>query len=155
MQNKVIPFWENYIINDKGEIYSTLSSRNIKGSIDSKGYVTIILRKKTGAKKSIFLHQLVAKMFIPNPENKPQVNHIDFDKSNNCVENLEWCTMKENIKHYYNNPIVTNRKLSLDQIELIKELVKDRTWTYKKISKRFGISESYVYKIVKNIRCNY
>lgn len=58
------------------------------------GYLTVFIDGKTR-----YLHRIVAKAFIPNPENKEQVNHIDGNKSNDCVENLEWVSHFENIKH--------------------------------------------------------
>lgn len=54
-------------------------------------------------RKNLILHRIVAKAFIPNPENKQQVNHIDWDKNNNCANNLEWCTDKENKEHWIKN----------------------------------------------------
>lgn len=71
-----------------------------KPFISKKGYHSIQLRK-LGSNKNFRIHRLVAQAFIPNPENKPEVNHLDTIKSNNFVENLEWCTNLENVEHYW------------------------------------------------------
>jgi len=62
------------------------------------GYLSICLHKE-GVWSKYLMHRLVATTFIPNPENKPEVNHIDGNKHNNRVENLEWCTKSENLMH--------------------------------------------------------
>lgn len=54
---------------------------------------------KKNVQKNFYIHRLVANAFIPNPENLPQVNHKDEDKTNNCVENLQWCNTKYNINY--------------------------------------------------------
>lgn len=76
----------------------------IKNATISKGYqgVTLTKEKKRYPKK---VHRLVAEAFIPNANNKPQVNHIDCNKKNNCVDNLEWCTNSENQLHACKNGI--------------------------------------------------
>lgn len=67
------------------------------------GYYQITLWKGKHNGKTYLIHRLVAQHFIPNPDNLPQVNHIDHDRSNNRVDNLEWCTAKYNSNHKRNN----------------------------------------------------
>ena len=71
----------------------------IKGVINHKGYMEIRIKDDNKKRNYIRVHRLVAKAFISNPENKEQVNHIDGNKLNNCVENLEWNTNQENQIH--------------------------------------------------------
>lgn len=76
--------------------------------IDRYGYPCITLNKKSHI-KTITIHRLVAKSFISNPENKPQVNHIDGNKLNNKVNNLEWCTSKQNTIHAWKTGLCKSR----------------------------------------------
>lgn len=84
-----------------------LEEREIIGDKDSFGHVRVTLYKN-GTKKRIFLHRLIAESFIPNSENKPEIDHINAIPDDNRVENLRWVTHQENL----NNPITLKRKSS-------------------------------------------
>ena len=94
----------SYIVSDDGHIYSTHNSakscyhQEIKQRPNADGYM-VITTGKTGNRRTASVHRMVAEAFIPNPNKLPEVNHIDCDRTNNRVENLEWCTHTENI--YY------------------------------------------------------
>lgn len=89
-----------YEVSNTGKIKSFHygKTRILHQNINKRGYHHVILSKDK-VKKDIRVHRLVASAFIPNPNNKPEVNHIDGNKDNNNVDNLEWATCKENINH--------------------------------------------------------
>lgn len=105
---KIIKDFPMYKINDKGIVFSRYKPKTgviwdkwtpIKWVLDkSTGYFLVTLCNK-GVCKNQFIHRLLAQAFISNPENKPQVNHIDGNKQNNDLSNLEWVTAKENTHH--------------------------------------------------------
>ena len=89
-----------YKVSNTGKVKSF--QRNREKLLSDKYYENGYLRaslSKNKEKKKVLIHRLVAETFIPNPENKPEVNHIDGNKKNNNASNLEWCTHCENIKH--------------------------------------------------------
>jgi hypothetical protein len=80
----------------------------LKQSTTKKGYQSVYLSMKS-KKYTRFVHRLVAESFIDNPEKKATVNHIDCNKKNNNVSNLEWMTNKENMRHAFSNGIYDER----------------------------------------------
>ena len=93
-----VPNYENYLVDRKGNVYSKFSKRFLTPKKDKEGYLSVAFYG--GEKPKYFkIHRLVAMMFIPNPDNLPQINHKDENKANNSVENLEWCTGKYNVNY--------------------------------------------------------
>jgi hypothetical protein len=97
----VVKSIERNTIQKNGKNYK-VSEKIMLPQVDSHGYIVFGLRKNKETKK-VYLHRILAESFIPNPENKPCVNHKDGVKYNNSLENLEWCTYQENNIHAFDN----------------------------------------------------
>lgn len=138
--------------------------KNIKKHIPEKvmairshaGYKTVTIRIDSKT-KVCSIHRLVAKTFLPNPNNYKCVNHIDGNKENNAVNNLEWCNYSHNMKHAYRNGLRVAKgraKLSKSQVLEIRELCTSSGYTITKIADIFGVSKATISKI-KNYKSWY
>lgn len=180
MRYKVI--YDLYCIFDDGRVYSYKSFKWLRPDIDKNGYYKITLHYEN-SRYRFSLHRLVAKYFIPNPFNLPQINHIDGNKGNNHWSNLEWCSALYNNKHArilgLNNISESNRKrwenpefrnkTSAKFRDVFKDrnfksrnnpnfrysfIFNDTSFTIAELTKELNISESKAFREAKKFRNN-
>lgn len=104
----------NYEISNLGNIKNTKTGQLLNPGISGNGYKQVSLKMKNDGKfKKHYVHRLVAQYWLDNPDNKREVNHINLDRTDNRVENLEWLTSSENQKHKFKNSDykTSNRKV--------------------------------------------
>lgn len=99
---KQIEGYENYSVTEDGRVINEKTGRELKYMCAHNGYKRVGIRAG-GKQIKHLVHRLVAQAYVPNPENKPCVNHKDMNRANNCVENLEWSTHQENMQHAWEN----------------------------------------------------
>ncbi len=154
----VIGYEGLYQVSNMGRVKSFCeqTARILSPCPNKKGYYMVHLHKD-GKKKNFGIHVLVATAFIPNPENKPEVNHLDRDKTNNRADNLEWNTGEENKKHARetNPKEIKQRKkqvrLTEDQIHLIRQICipGDSIYGIAALARMFDVHEDTISRIVQ------
>ena len=105
---KEIPFAKNYKIDTQGNVFSLHRNRLMKPHLIRNGYLRVNIKCDDGVARAFLIHRLVALTYIPNPDFKSEVNHIDGIKTNNTLSNLEWATREENQQHAFSNGLNTN-----------------------------------------------
>ena len=123
---KQILNYENYEIDENGNVYNVCSKKFLKGSIGENGYRYYRL-SKNNHKKMFYAHRLVAEYFLLNPDNLPVVNHKDGNKLNNNVNNLEWVSYSDNTKHWHKN----KEKIQINREYYIEDLPNEEWKQYK------------------------
>lgn len=141
-----------YQISTLGRVKRVATGRILKNGKNRGGYLYVDLCKN-GKRKNHKIHRLVAKAFIPNPENKPEVNHVDEDKTNNMVSNLEWSTRKENLNHGTRNERVAKAISKIKSIPIIATNLKtgDSREFYgsRECARQLGLDQSHITKVLK------
>lgn len=154
---RVIERFPKYSVSNFGNVMSFAKFKDGKllhRQKESIGYLSVKLFEDNRW-KTILIHRLVAETFIPNPENKKTVNHINGIKTDNRLENLEWCTFSENSIHAVKNNLVKrvygedchNSKFKKDDIDKIFYLSK--SLSARKISKIYGVCNTTISDILK------
>lgn len=161
-QNQEKQYWKpvpnygkDYFVNTIGQVKSMISNKILKQAKTPKGYMTVSL-SFFGDREKLYVHRLVASAFIPNAENKPQVNHKDGNKTNNCVDNLEWVTPQENMTHAVEKGLMNQRKgpnhkrskLTCDQVEFIIKEYRSGTYKQRELGQMFGVSRELISKVL-------
>lgn len=155
---KQIDSFKNYFVSDTGKVFSNAKCKNmfeLKQHIKPDGYLSVTLYDKK-RRKTFLVHRLVAEAFILNPKNKPTVNHIDGNKQNNNVNNLEWATFSEQEVHSFTNGLNYARKgEGANRAELTWDIVHYIRNHYPEISvselsSMFNTTKENIYAILYN-----
>ncbi len=148
---------EDYRVSTFGQVktYKKGGGRRLKQSTDKFGYKYVILMKG-GFRHTKKVHRLVAEAFCGNPDNKPNVNHINGKKGDNHFLNIEWCTQAENIRHAFDTGLSNqkghknnNSKLTKYNLVQIKYDYFEFGDTQEEIAKRFGVSQGTISNVIK------
>lgn len=154
---KEVEGFPNYGVSCTGEVINFKRGKVLSPYKEVTGYCQVSLSKGDGLFKKLRVHRLVAKAFIPNPNIFEMVNHKDGNKSNNCVNNLEWCTALDNVRHAIDSGLASTRgenngnsRLTIEQVNEVRSL--RGTGTHQQISDLTGIGRTTVTRVLNGSR---
>ena len=152
--------FDSYYATEDGEIYSTKTNKFLKQRLSKNGYkyVNLSINNKC---KTYQVHRLIALVYIPNPNNLPQVNHKNGIKIQNNVENLEWVTSLENVRHAHNNGLMhparglktNNGHFTEDEVRYIRSL--KGIYTYKEIANMYNVTKGTITQLMNKMTYKY
>lgn len=145
---KEIKGYEHYLVSDSGEVYSLKSNKILKPDIDKDGYEIYRISNEENKRKAFKGHRLVGLTFIDNPNNLPIVNHIDGNKRNNHLSNLEWCTNEYNVQHAVKTGLMTPYTRGIEIYDIFKKCVVSRFNSYDDLANITGLSKLSLIDIV-------
>lgn len=150
-----------YEVSNFGEIRNSKTKKVRKQNINRGGYCYVVVSVGSRSCKKLWrVHKAVAETFIPNTDNKPIVNHMDGNKLNNHVDNLEWCTNQENIIHASECGLLKSRhgeecsyaKLSWEEVQYIRENYKPKDPKYgcRALGRKFSVSHVTILRVIQD-----
>ena len=133
--------YERYVVSEDGVVTNTKTGKALSWHLNENGYMYVSLHRE-GKSSTRTVHRLVAEAYIPNPENKPFVNHKDANRANPHKDNLEWCTQSENIAHAYRLGNMSQKQhFSPEELDwLLDEFLKNKSMTA--LAKSLGVGLS-------------
>lgn len=142
-----------YLACSDGYVINTDTGHVLVGSLKKTGYVELLMVDADGNPHYRLLHRIIAKAFIENEENKPEVNHIDGNKCNNRADNLEWVTREENLRHAYEIGLMPNDTTPKAVIATSMDTGEQMKFpSIYKAARFFGISQGNICMCCKGIR---
>ena len=159
----VVEEWKDYIYNyqvsNHGNIRNKITGKILKTNKTGRGYVSVTVSLgSSNNKQCIKIHRAVAELFIPNPNNLPQVNHKNGNKDCNKYWNLEWCDNSYNMTHAYNSGLHKkytgsenhNAKLTQVDVDFIKKnyIPRDINYGIRALSRKYGVNKETIRRIV-------
>ena len=161
LEIKDVPgFYNLFMVSEKGDLLSKRTNKILSQTTNKNGYLQHATKVggREGVNVVIKTHRAVANTFIPNPENKPAVNHINGIKKDNSKNNLEWVTFAENTQHAFDTGLVSiktgvmnkNSAFDSDDIDKINEMSKE--YSQREIAKAFNVRHGTVGRVLRGER---